>query len=371
MNSKNSPSMVFIHDWLNGMRGGEKCLEALLELFPSSPIYTLLSEPEKLSDKIRRHKIIPSWIQKMPFAKQKYRYYLPLFPMAIRSLKLEECQAVLSISHCAAKGIEVPKNAKHFCYCLTPMRYLWGFYEEYFEKGPYRWTKFAGLNAMLSMLKNWDLKTAESVDHFIAISKHVSDRIKKAYGRESSIIYPPVDVNKFFYKDDDPLDNYFLMVSALVPYKKVELAIETFNDIGYTLKIIGAGTEYDKLKYIAKPNIEFLGWQPDSALREYYVRARAFIFPGEEDFGITPVEAQACGTPVVAYGRGGALETVIDGQTGIFFQQQTKEALAEAVEKSMRIKYDRQVLRTNALRFRTEAFQNHFKDFLARQGIGL
>jgi len=371
MSDTNKSSVVFVHDWLNGMRGGEKCLEALLELSPSSSIYTLLCEPEKLSEEIRRHKITSSWIQNMPLSRQKYRYYLPLFPFAIRSLRPENCQAVISISHCVAKGIRVPESVKHICYCLTPMRYLWGFYEEYFEKGPYHWTKFAGLHAMLSMLKKWDIKSAESVDHFIAISKHVAERIKKIYGRDSFVIYPPVDAQKFFYKDNDPLDNYFLIISALVPYKKIELAIEAFNQMGHKLKIIGAGTEYDKLKSLAKSNIEFLGWQPDSALREYYARAQALIFPGEEDFGITPVEAQACGTPVIAYGRGGALETVVDGQTGIFFHEQTKEALTEAVEKLSCIKYDRHILRENALRFRTEAFQNHFKDFLARQGIRL
>lgn len=361
--------MAFVHDWLNGMRGGEKCLEALLEIFPQTPIFTLLCEKEKISDLIQTSVIKSSWITKLPFWRQKYRYYLPLFPWAIRSLNLEGHDTVMSISHCAAKGARIPPGSLHICYCLTPMRYLWGFYEEYFGQGPYQGLKHLGLTRVLNRLKKWDIETAKRVDHFISISNFVAERIKRIYGRDSVVIYPPADTEKYFYQEHEKKEDYFLIVSALVPYKRINIAIEAFNELKLPLKIIGAGTEFESLKAKAKANIEFLGWQTDTVLREHYARAQALIFPSEEDFGITPVEAQACGTPVIAYEKGGALETITNGKTGLFFKNQDKVSLMEALEKFKHFSYDRRTLRENALRFRKEIFQEGFKRFLKERHI--
>lgn len=362
-------NVAFVHDWLNGMRGGEKCLETMLEIFPDAPIFTLLCEPEKISDRIKKSKITTSWITKLPFWKAKYRYYLPIFPFAVKSLNLKPHRLVVSISHCAAKGVQVPKEAVHVCYCLTPMRYLWGFYEEYFGDGPYHWLNFLGVKGFLTLLRKWDLKSSKRVDHFIAISNYVAQRIKDIYGRDSVVIYPPVDTKTFYYDQTDKREDYFLIVSALVPYKRVDLAIRAFNKLGLPLKIIGAGTELKNLRQISNSNIEFLGWQPNSELRQFYARAKALIFPGEEDFGIIPLEAQACGTPVIAFRKGGALETIQEKKTGIFFDQQDEDSLIQAIEKSRDISYDRQILRENALRFRTEVFLENFKNFLISKNL--
>lgn len=361
-------NLAIIHDWLNGMRGGEKCLEALLEIFPKTPVFTLIYDRRKMSQKINESPITTSWIQKLPFSQGKYRYYLPLFPWAVKSFNLSGYQTVVSISHCVAKAALVPRKAVHICYCLTPMRYVWGFQEEYFEKGPYRWLKYLGLRLILSFLRQWDQRTAQRVDHFIAISRHVAERIKKFYARDAIVIYPPVDVQRFYYQESEPREDYFLIVSALVPYKRVDLAIEVFNETGTPLKIIGAGTEYLKLRQKAKKNIQFMGWQSDEVLRAYYAQAQALIFPGEEDFGIVPLEAMACGTPVIAYGKGGVLETVVHGKTGLFFGQQDPQSLRGVLEEFKRFPYNRASLRAQALRFRTELFQQQFGDFLKEKG---
>ncbi|MBI1871731.1 MAG: glycosyltransferase [Chlamydiae bacterium] len=361
--------IALVHDWLNGMRGGEKCLEVLLEMMPHTPIFTLLCEPDKISEEIQRSTISTSWIQKLPFVKSKYRYFLPLFPWAIRNLNLKDCDLVISISHCAAKSVSLPRKAIHVCYCLTPMRYMWGFYDEYFGKGPYHWLKFLGLTLFLKRLQRWDQESSRRVDYFIAISQHVAKRIKNLYGRDSEVIYPPIDTAKFYYNDLDLKEDYFLIVSALVPYKRIDLAIRAFNQTGLPLKIIGAGTEFEKLKTLAGPNIQFLGWVSNDLLRQYYARAQALIFPGEEDFGITPLEAQACGTPVIAFRKGGVLETVKEGETGLFFDDQTPNALVQALEKFKGTPYDREALRQNAFQFRTEIFQQKFKEFFRKNNI--
>jgi glycosyltransferase involved in cell wall biosynthesis len=361
--------IAFVHDWLNGMRGGEKCLEAMLEIFPGAPIFTLLCEPEKISERIKQSKITTSWISRLPDWRRRYRYYLPFFPRAMKSLNLNSSKLIVSISHCAAKSVQIPKGATHICYCLTPMRYLWGFYEEYFGEGPYHWLKLFGLKRLLNRLRKWDVESSKKVDYFIAISNHVAQRIKAIYGRDSVVIYPPVDANVFYYDDTDEREGFFLIVSALVPYKKIDLAVQAFNELNYPLKIIGAGTELEKLKKMSNPNIEFLGWKSNSELRKYYARAQALVFPGEEDFGITPLESQACGTPVIAFKKGGVLETVLDGRTGLFFEKQDKSSLIQAIEKFKDIIYDRQILRENALEFRTEVFQEKIKKFLISKNL--
>src|SRR3989338_590093 len=317
------------HDWLNGMRGGEKCLEVFCELYPNSPIYTLFCEPGKVSSTIRKHTIIPSKLQAFPKIYSYYRYYLSFFPGAVESFDLEGYDLVISTSHCVAKGIRKGPRTLHICYCFTPMRYAWGLFEEYFGKNGLLMKR--ALQHAIKRLKAWDLRTADRVDHFVAISEHIRKRIKADYKREADVIYPPVDTDYFTPDPAVARENFYLIVSALVPYKKIEMAVQSFNELGLRLVVIGDGPEAVSLKRAAKKNIEFLGWQPDAVVRDCYRKARALIFPGEEDFGIVPVEMQACGGPVIAYGKGGALETVHFHQTGLFFNEPRPESLKKAV----------------------------------------
>jgi glycosyltransferase involved in cell wall biosynthesis len=328
---------VLVHDWLTGMRGGEKVLEAFCNLFPDAPIYTLLHLAGKVSPLIESHPIRTSFLQRLPLAATRYRHYLPLFPRAAESLTLPECDLVLSSSHCVAKGVKVPPGAVHVSYVHTPMRYVWDMYEAYFGPGKgglARWV----MPLFRGGLQKWDVRTSRTVDHFIANSAHVAERIKRHYGREAAVIHPPVEAERFVPVDEP--DDYYLVLSALAPYKRVDLAVRACTRLGCRLKVAGTGPEETRLKEMAGPTVEFLGWQPDEALPELYAKARAFIFPGEEDFGITPLESMASGRPVVAFGKGGALETVVEAgdksglpATGCFFYEQTEEALIAALQE--------------------------------------
>lgn len=342
------------HDWLTGMRGGERCLEALCRLFPRSEIYTLLHLRGVLSSAIESKRIHRSFLQHLPLAGKYYKYYLPLLPMAVESLKVGSCDLVLSTSHCVAKGIRVPAGKKHICYCFTPMRYAWLFFDEYF--GSYPSFLRALLKRLLGGLRHWDVETNRSVTHFIAISEHVRRRIRDFYERDASVIYPPVDTDFFTPSDGQDRKDFHLVVSALVPYKRVDLAIGAFNAMRRRLVVIGDGPLRKKLEREAGPTIEFVGKASNEEIRASYRSCRALVFPGEEDFGIVPVEAQACGSPAVAFGRGGALETVIAGRTGVFFKEQSVEALRAAVEESDRVTWDRAAIRNNAERFDTGRF---------------
>ncbi|MBU0676662.1 MAG: glycosyltransferase [Verrucomicrobia bacterium] len=343
---------VLAHDWLTGMRGGERVLELLCDGFPDAPIYTLLHKQGSVSQTITSHPITTSRIELIPGIYGKYRYFLPFFPRAIESFALPEADLVISTSHCVAKGVHRPKGSRHLCYCFTPMRYAWTFYEEYFGTNPY---KRAMLNPMLSRLRKWDHDASGRVDRFVAISQHVRKRINDFYGRDADVVYPPVNTGYYTPSGEDPED-FDLIVSALVPYKKVNLAVEAYTKLGRPLKIIGVGTDTDELKAAAGTNIEFLGWLPDEEVREYYRKCRLLIFPGEEDFGIVPVEAQACGRPVVAFKKGGQLETVIAGETGIFFEEQTADSLIAAVEKATTRHWDPAVIRRQAEKFSIQNF---------------
>ena len=350
------------HDWLNGMRGGEKCLESLIRLYPDSRIYTLLHEKNKLSGLIESRPIETSFLQKLPWGIQRYKVYLPIFPMAARSLKVKDCDLMISTNHCVAKGIRKPRpTTPHICYCFTPMRYAWLFFDEYFGSQP-AWVK-AVLNGILGKLRNWDLENSKDVTHFIAISEHIKKRIRRFYGREAAVIYPPVDTD-FFVPSADIRGDFYLIVSALVPYKRVDLAIRAFNELGLKLVVIGNGPERKRLEKIAGPTIEFLGWTSDEEIRRTYRTCKALIFPGEEDFGIVPVEAQACGAPVVAFREGGALETVIQGETGVFFDEQSALSLKQAVIEARTIRWDSALIRKNAERFGEDRFRREFKEFL-------
>ncbi len=363
--------VALIHDWLTGMRGGEKCLEVLCELFPEATLYTLLYKKGSVSETISRMKIRMSFVQKLPFVLKHYQKYLPLFPTAIEQFNLTEYDLVISSSHCVAKGVITRPETCHICYCYTPMRYAWEMYYTYFNKentGPLvRWS----IPFFMNYLRSWDEKSADRVDYFVTISENVRSRIQKHYHREAEVIYPPADID--FYDLSKSIGDYFLVTSALVPYKRIDLAILAFNELNLPLLVIGEGVEKNKLRKLARGNIKFLDWQNPTELKKFYSGCRALIFPGEEDFGIVPVEAQACGKPVIAYGKGGVTESVkgaypdqeiTSGHTGIFFYPQTKEALIDAVRKFESARFDPESTRKNALRFARRIFKDKIKEFI-------
>jgi len=364
---------ALVHDWLTGMRGGEKVLEALCGLFPGAAIHTLIYRKNSLSAIIEDMPIKTSFLNKLPGAERNYRYYLPVMPLAISCFDTSEYELIISVSHCVAKGIKKKRKEQiHICYCNTPMRYIWDSFSDYFS--PRR--NLAVWSAMLLLrpyLQYWDKKTSgeKNVDFFIANSKNVAARIKKFWGRDSEVIYPPVDTDFYTMTEDKTSvpEDFYLVVSALVPYKRIDLAIKVFNKLNNKkLKIIGTGPEENYLRKLAKKNTEFLGWQDASSIREHYRRCKALIFPGEEDFGIVPVEVQSSGRPVIAYGRGGALETVIEGKTGIFFRQQTEKLLLEAVEVFEKMNFDPKVISSNAAKFSRDNFIKNIKSFLEKCG---
>lgn len=369
----NNARVAIVHDWLTGMRGGEKCLEVFCELFPDATLFTLVHNKRSVSPVIEKMYIKTSFLQGLPGVSEKYRSFLPLFPSAIESFDLSGYDLVLSSSHCVAKGAKSPPGALHVCYCYTPVRYAWKFFDEYFssEHAIKKWF----ISRVIDRLRKWDLESNKRIDYFIAISDNVKSRIREYYGRDSDIIYPPVDVDA--HGREVPRkkgEGSYLMVSALVPYKRVDLAVEAFNRSGRPLVIIGTGSDLDRLKRTAGRNIEFKGWAGDEELSEYYSGCRALIFPGEEDFGIVPVEAQLYGKPVIAYGRGGALETIVPFRTGednaavsgVFFDAQTPEALNEAVEilENNLDKFDAAAIKLNAARFNRDRFKREIDEYI-------
>ncbi|MGA9364643.1 MAG: glycosyltransferase [Bacteroidota bacterium] len=360
--------VALVHDWLTGMRGGEKCLEVLCELFPSADLYTLLHIPGSVSATVEQLKISTSFIQHLPFSRAQYRKYVPLFPLAIERFWLEQYDLIISTSHCVAKGAIPRHGALHICYCHTPMRYVWEMYDTYFGKGR------AGLGTRLLMapvaryLRAWDVRSSSRVHYFIANSQNVRERIRRHYNRDAEVIYPPVDV--FDFRVSSCAGGYFLIVSAFAPYKRIDLAIEAFNKTGERLIIVGDGQENQRLRVLAKSNIEFVGSVPRDRLAEYYENSTALIFPGEEDFGIVPLEAMACGKPVIAFSKGGALESIVENgenRTGIFFGDQTVESLLDAIEKFRRTSFDPQRIREHALKFDRPVFKSKVKAFLEKK----
>ncbi len=359
--------IAIVHEWFTSMRGGEKCVEVLCELFPHAELFTLLHVEGSVSPTIERMPIHTSFIQNLPGAQHRYRHYLPLFPTAIERFDLSGYDLVITSNHCVAKGVRVPPTALHVCYCYTPMRYIWGLYDEYFGKDRAGLLTRMGMRVFLNYLRRWDVRTADNPDRFIAISEHVRQRIRDIYHRSSDIIYPPVNTSLFQPSHSD--DDYFLIVSAFVPYKRVDLAVEAFNQLGERLVVVGDGPDAQRLRSMAKDNIEFVGWQSDEKLKEYYARCKALVFPGEEDFGIVPLEAMASGKPVIAFAKGGALETVIRSgslRTGVLFEQQTVESLASAVESFKNIQFSPEMLRAFALTFDREVYKRRMKEYLER-----
>ena len=365
--------IAFVYDRVNKFGGAERVLLALHEIWPEAPLYTAVYNP-KSAGWARKFKVIPSFLNKFPFAKGRHEAYPYLMPLAFESFSFNGYDVIVSITSEAAKGIITKPKALHLCYCLTPTRYLWSGYEDYFSSSVFRFFS----SPLVAYLRRWDKIAAQRPDLYLATCENVKKRIKKYYGRDSKVIYPPVDIKKFKRKhlrgEVRPIqkrtprrwseDDYFLVVSRLVGYKKVDLAIEAFNQLGLPLKIIGSGRQMGRLRRMAKDNIEFLGELTGKRLLGYYQRCQAVIFPQEEDFGLVPLEAQACGKPVIAYRKGGALETVIEGKTGLFFSPQTAEALARLVKKFNLAQFDPLVCRRNANRFSKERFAREIKKFI-------
>lgn len=358
--------VALVHDWLTGMRGGERCLEVFSELFPDADLFTLLHVPGSVSPVIESRRVTTSFIQRLPRAAERYRFFLPLFPLAVERFDLSGYDLILSSSHCVAKGARVPKRALHLCYCFTPMRYVWDLYDDYFGARA-TWPVRLLMAPVAAALRRWDEATAARVHHFAAISRFAADRIARCYGRAAEVIYPPVDVQRFRLSEEP--GEFYLVVSALTPYKRVDLAVEAAKRLGFRLVVVGSGPEERRLKALAGPAVEFLGWRSDQEVAELYGRCRALLFPGIEDFGIVPLEAMASGKPVIAFGWGGVLETVVpwepgnDAATGFLFSEQTVERLMDAVR---RFEANAHRLNPKALRAHAEAFDRPlFKERIA------
>jgi glycosyltransferase involved in cell wall biosynthesis len=355
--------IALVHDWLTGMRGGEKVLEVLCELFPDARLLTLLHVPGSVSATIERHRPETSFVQRLPGARRHYRRYLPLFPMAIEQFDLDEVDLVVSTSHCVAKGAIKAGHARHLCYCHTPMRYAWDQFDAYFGRAQVGAVKSAALRPVMSALARWDAATAHRVDRFVANSQHVACRISRYYNRSAKVVYPPVDTT-FFHPDGAAPERFCLVVSALVPYKRLDVAIEACRLARVPLKIVGTGPEHHRLAALAGADTQLLGALPDHDIRHLYRRAAAVLMTGEEDFGIVAVEAQACGRPVVALGRGGAVESVQDGVTGLLVAEEGPRAFAEAIDRATRTAFDPELLRANAARFSRERFTTEIRQVI-------
>ena len=362
--------VAIVHDWLTGMRGGEKCLEVFCELFPEADLYTLIYSPVKVSSTIRQMKVYASWANRIPWVERAYRYYLPLFPRIIEKFDLRNYDLVLSSSHCVAKGVRAG-DALHIAYIYAPMRYVWDQHDAYLGPDSSRLSRY-GMAAFRRYLQNWDVRSSQHVDDFVAISRNIAAKVRKLYGREAAVIYPPVDMERFFIQERQ--DSYYLVVSALVPYKRIDIAIQAFNALKLPLKIAGEGPLRKTLEKTAETNIEFLGWVDDARLAELYAGCQALIFPGEEDFGIVPLEAQASGRPVIGYGKGGLLETVVglDGllperyPTGLFFLEQNADGLLAAVEvyRQIQNQFRPDQIRLHAAKFSRERFKREIADYI-------
>jgi len=354
--------VAIVHYWLVNMRGGEKVVEALCELYPQADIFTLVYDPKAISERLKKHKIIPSFVQKIPGAKKHYQSLLPLYPLALEQFDLSAYDLVISSESGPAKGVLTRPETCHICYCHTPMRYLWDMYHDYRRHAGF--AKRMLMPPLALFLRQWDLASASRVDHFVANSRNVANRVMKHYRRSAAVVHPPVETSSFAIAP--AVDDYYLLAGQLVRYKRADLAVEACTRLNRPLMVLGEGDELPRLRRLAGPNVQFLGRQPDSVLREYFSRCRAFLFPGEEDFGITPLEAQACGRPVIALGRGGALETVKNGETGLFFEEQTVESLIDAIKRfeATENRFHPETIRNHSLDFDESHFRSKMTDFI-------
>ena len=365
-------NVALVHDWLVTAGGAERCLSAIGGLFPGADLYTLVyaEEAARLAG-FRPESVHASFLQRLPRAQTWYPKYLPLFPLAVEGFDLDQYDLVISSSWAVAKGALTHSGQLHICYCHTPMRYAWDLTHDYLrQNGLDRGLKGLAGRAVMHYLRLWDLSTANRVDHFVANSHYVARRISRTYRRESRVIYPPVEVHRFSVQPDK--ENYFLFVSRLVPYKRLDLVVEAFRKLRLPLVVIGDGPERRRLERHAPDNVLFLGWLSDQEVQRHMEGARALIFAADEDFGIVPVEAQACGTPVIAYGRGGVTESVVPWErggglaTGLFFGEQRAEALEAAVREFVAVEasFSPTVIRANAERFARERFEWQFRTFV-------
>jgi glycosyltransferase involved in cell wall biosynthesis len=360
-------------DWLVSFGGAERVLIALHRLFPNAPVFTSVYDPRRLPAAMQGWDVRTSWLQRMPFAMRKHRALLPLMPAAFERFDFAEYDLVITCSSAFSKNAVVAPGAVNLCYCYSPPRYLWDLYEEHVKGRAFR----PLLALVARRLRAQDSRAARRVDRFIAISQEVAGRIRRNYGRDSQVIYPPVDVERVVPDGKNPED-FYLVVSRLVPYKRIDLAIAAANKLRIRLVVVGEGPERRRLERLAGPTVEFLGRLGDAEIAELYARCRAFLFPGYEDFGIAPVEAQAAGRPVIAYGSGGATETVLNGETGLFFDQQTVSALADAILRERESQFDPHACRRNAERFSSERFLRDFSSLVetemaagsSRLGVG-
>jgi len=344
------PRTALVHDWLTGMRGGEKVLELLCELLPGADLFTLIHVPGSVSAAIERHPIRASRLQRLPGVRRYYRWLLPWMPAAIEALDFSAYDLVVSSSHCVAKGARPRRGAPHLCYCHTPMRYVWDLAELYFPPHRFAPPLRRLIGWQLERLRRWDRRSAARVTDFVANSAFVAERIRRHYGRAADVIHPPVDTD-FFTPASSPRADYFLVVAALVPYKRVELALEACAARRLPLVVAGDGPERRRLEGRAGPQARFTGRVSDSELRELYRGCRALIFPAIEDFGIVPLEANACGKPVIALAQGGALESQLADQTALLFREASAAALGDALDSFEAMGFNPQVIRQNALRF--------------------
>jgi len=345
------------------MRGGERVVEALCELYPDADLYTHVVDPGVLSDTLRRHAIRTTSVGRLPGSVRHYKKYLPLMPLALEQLDLRRYDLVISSECGPAKGVLTTPDTLHVCYCHSPMRYVWDMYWDYLEQVPAvlrpAWRR------LMHRLRLWDLAAASRVDHFFANSRYVARRIRKHYRRDAEVVHPPVDTASFAPRE--PRDDYYLVVGELARYKRADLAVEAMTRLGRPLVVIGKGEQAKEIRRLAGPQVRLLGRQPFAVIREHYGRCRALLFPGEEDFGIVPVEAMASGRPVIAFGRGGALETVVEGQTGLFFEEQTVESLIEAVERyeSIEATFDPPAIQRHAAGFDRAVFKRTMETRIA------
>ena len=360
----NKMKVAVIHDWLTGMRGGEVVLESILQLYPQADLYTLLYNKGELSETIANRKIFTSFIDRLPFKTTRYRHYLPLFPAAIELFDLHGYDLVISSSHCVARGVIVPPGTPHLSFVHSPMRYVWDMYHHYFP--PRGLINRMVIPFFASSLRTWDAAAAHRVDRYTCNSKFVASRIGRFYGKEATVIHPPCVTDGSIAGSPHGREDFYFIQSALVPYKRIDLAIEAFNRSGKKLIIGGDGPELSKLKQLAGSNIEFRGRIPRAEMELLFRTATALIFPGIEDFGIVPVEAQAQGCPVIAYGKGGALETVVENKTGLFFDEESPEAIEDAINRLARLKLKQSDFQKSINRFTDKKFKEGMQREISR-----
>ncbi len=355
-----------VHDYFTQLGGAEKVAEEIYRMFPEADLFATVALPGRMPESLEHVSVNTSWMQRLPGLKTYYRLYFLLYPLAVRALNLTDYDLVLSSSSGYAKGVRTSSNAVHICYCHTPMRWVWNF-DGYAKRESFSLGERTILPALIEGLRKWDEGASRQPDHFIANSKVVAERIRRVYGRASEVIHPPIDIQRF--RTSRVQEDFYVVLSRLVPYKRIDLAVEACTRLKRNLIVIGTGPDRSTLEAIAGPTVKFLGRASDDDVEYYVSRGRALIFPGEEDFGMAPLEVAAAGRPTIAYRAGGAVETIIEGRTGLFFNEQTTEDLMEAIENFEKQDWPTSVLRRHAENYSVEVFQERFNNFLNRVGV--